>query len=145
MLIGEYKHSIDPKGRITIPSRFRPELDTGFVITKGLDNCLFLYPLVEWEKIDAKLKTLPLTNKTVRSFVRTFFSGAIDSNIDKQGRVLIPQNLRDHAQIEIDKEAVIIGVSNRVEIWSIENWEDYNQDEGLSYEEMAEKMVELGI
>lgn len=145
MLIGEFRHSIDPKGRITIPSKFRDELDEGFVMTKGLDNCLFLYPLCEWEKIESKLKSLPITNKNVRSFVRTFFSGATDANIDKQGRVLIPQNLREHALIEIDKEAVIIGVSTRIEIWSHKNWEDYNEDEGLSYEEMAEKMAELGI
>ncbi len=143
MLIGEFTHSIDPKGRITIPSKFREELSEGFVITKGLDNCLFLYPLEEWDKIETKLKNLPMTNKNVRSFVRTFFSGAEDTNIDKQGRVLLPQNLREHALI--DKEAVIIGVSTRVEIWSKSSWDDYNLNEGLSYEEMAEKMAELGI
>ena len=143
MLIGEFTHSIDPKGRITIPSKFREELSEGFVITKGLDNCLFLYPLEEWDKIETKLKNLPMTNKNVRSFVRTFFSGAEDMNIDKQGRVLLPQNLREHALIE--KEAVIIGVSTRVEIWSKSSWDDYNLNEGLSYEEMAEKMAELGI
>ena len=143
MLIGEFTHSIDPKGRITIPSKFREELSEGFVITKGFDNCLFLYPLAEWDKIETKLKNLPMTNKNVRSFVRTFFSGAEDTNIDKQGRVLLPQNLREHALIE--KEAVIIGVSTRVEIWSKSSWDDYNLNEGLSYEEMAEKMAELGI
>ena len=145
MLIGEYRHTIDPKGRITIPSKFRNDLSEGFVLTKGLDQCLFLYPIDEWTKIESKLKELPMTNRNVRSFIRTFFSGATDSNIDKQGRVLIPQNLREHAQIEIDKEAVIVGLSNRVDIWSQQLWDAYNVDEGLSYEEMAEKMAELGI
>ena len=145
MLIGEFKHSIDSKGRITIPSKFREDLSDGFVMTKGLDNCLFVYPRSEWIKIEEKLKSLPMTNKNVRSFVRTFFSGATDANIDKQGRVLIPQNLRSHALIEIDKEAVIIGVSTRAEIWSSASWDDYNNEEGLSYEEMAEQMAELGI
>lgn len=145
MLIGEFKHSIDSKGRITMPSKFREDLAEGFVMTKGLDNCLFVYPRSEWIKIEEKLKSLPLTNKNARSFVRIFFSGATDASIDKQGRVLIPQNLRNYALIEIDKEAVIIGVSTRAEIWSSASWDDYNNEEGLSYEEMAEQMAELGI
>lgn len=143
MLIGEYRHSLDSKGRMIIPAKFRDELGEEFVMTKGLDNCLFVYPKDEWIKIENKLKNLPMTNKAVRSFVRTFFSGAVDQSLDKQGRVLIPQNLREHSQI--NKEAVVIGVSTRVEIWSTENWDSYNDDEGLSYEEMAEKMTELGI
>lgn len=142
MLIGEYTHNLDPKGRITIPSKFREDLNV-FVMTKGLDNCLFLYPIEQWEKIEDKLKTLPMTNKTVRSFVRTFFSGAIDCTLDKQGRVLIPQNLREYAGIE--DVSVIIGLSDRAEIWSENNWNNYNTEEGLSYEELAEKMSELGI
>jgi len=143
MLIGEYRHSLDPKGRIIIPAKFRDELGDEFVMTKGLDNCLFVYPKDEWIKIENKLKDLPMTNKAARSFVRTFFSGAIDQSLDKQGRVLIPQNLREHSKIL--KDAIVIGVSTRVEIWSAENWDNYNDDEGLSYEEMAEKMTELGI
>ena len=142
MLIGEYYHSLDPKGRVTIPSKFREDLNE-FVMTKGLDECLFLYPNSEWEKIENKLKELPMTNKAVRSFVRTFFSGDCDCAIDKQGRVLIPQNLRDYANIK--DSSVIVGLSNRDEIWSQENWEKYNSEEGLTYEELAEKMSELGI
>lgn len=142
MLIGEYYHSLDPKGRVTIPSKFREDLNE-FVMTKGLDECLFLYPNSEWEKIENKLKELPMTNKAVRSFVRTFFSGACDCAIDKQGRVLIPQNLRDYANIK--DSSVIVGLSNRAEIWSQENWGKYNSEEGLTYEELAEKMSELGI
>lgn len=142
MLIGEYYHNLDPKGRITIPSKFRDDLSV-FVMTKGLDHCLFVYPKEEWEVIEQKLKSLPMTNPSVRSFVRTFFSGAIDCVPDKQGRVLIPQNLRDHANIV--NKTVIVGLSNRAEIWSEEKWHEYNNQEGLSYEELAEKMSELGI
>ena len=101
MLIGEFKHNLDPKGRVTIPSKFREDLSV-FVMTKGLDDCLFLYPKDQWEKIENKLKELPMTNKAVRSFVRTFFSGAVDCELDKQGRVLIAENLRDYADL-IDK------------------------------------------
>ncbi|MBL7575296.1 MraZ protein [Peptoniphilus asaccharolyticus DSM 20463] len=143
MLIGEYRHTLDAKGRVIIPSKFRDELKDNFIITKGLDNCLFIYPKSEWIKIEDKLKELPLTNRDVRSFVRTFYSGAVDESLDKQGRVVIPQSLRNHASIE--KDVVIIGVSTRVEIWSTENWDNYNDSLGLSYEDIAEKMQELGI
>ena len=142
MLIGEFRHNLDPKGRITIPSKFREDLSV-FVMTKGLDDCLFLYPKDQWEKIENKLKELPMTNKAVRSFVRTFFSGAVDCVLDKQGRVLIAENLREYANLE-DK-CVIIGLSNRAEVWSEEKWNRYNEEEALSYEELAEKMSELGI
>lgn len=143
MLIGEFQHSLDNKGRVIIPSKFRDELSEDFVMTKGLDNCLFIYPKNEWEKITNKIKELPMTSKPVRAFVRTFFSGAVDQTLDKQGRILIPQNLREHANIT--KDAVIIGVSTRVEVWSVENWNSYQNAEALSYEDMAEKMAELGI
>lgn len=143
MFIGEYQHSIDTKGRIIIPSKFRGELGYEFVITKGLDNCLFVYPQDEWKVIEDKLKSLPLTNKDARAFIRFFFSGASESNLDKQGRVLIPANLREHSKI--DKDAVVIGVSTRLEIWSKENWESYIDEDNLSYDSIAEKMAELGI
>lgn len=143
MFIGEYQHTIDSKGRIIIPSKFREELGDEFVITKGLDNCLFVYPKDEWEILEDKLKKLPLTNKNARAFVRFFFSGASESNLDKQGRVLIPANLREHSRIE--KDAVIIGVSTRLEIWSREEWEGYIDEDNLSYDSIAETMAELGI
>ncbi len=143
MFIGEYRHSIDKKGRIIIPSKFRDDLSGTFIITKGLDNCLFIYPMNEWNIFEQKLKSLPLTRRDARAFVRFFFSGAIECNLDKQGRVLIPSNLREHAELE--KESVIIGVSNRLEIWSRQVWDAYNQNEDLSYESIAEKMAELGI
>ncbi|SCG83202.1 Protein mraZ [Proteiniborus sp. DW1] len=143
MFIGEYQHSIDSKGRLIVPAKFREGLGDVFIITKGLDNCLFVYPKSEWTILEEKLKLLPLTRKDARAFVRFFFSGATECELDKQGRILIPGNLREHCKI--DKDAVIIGVSNRVEIWSKEEWELYNDDEDLSYESIAEKMAELGI
>lgn len=143
MFIGEYQHSLDNKGRLIVPSKFRDELGDIFIITKGLDNCLFVYPKNEWEILEEKLKLLPLTRKDARAFVRFFFSGATECELDKQGRILIPSNLREHCKI--DKDAVIIGVSTRVEIWSKEEWDLYNDDENLSYEAIAEKMAELGI
>ncbi len=143
MFIGEHQHSLDEKGRIIIPSKFRADLGVEFVMTKGLDNCLFVYPKSEWQILEEKLKTLPLTNKDARAFVRFFFSGASESTLDKQGRVLIPTNLRDHSKL--DKEAVIIGVSTRIEIWSKDQWDNYIDEDNLSYETIAESMAELGI
>ena len=143
MFIGEHQHTLDEKGRIIIPSKFRADLGLEFVMTKGLDNCLFIYPKSEWEILEAKLKTLPLTSKDARAFVRFFFSGASESTLDKQGRVLIPSNLREHSRL--DKEAVIIGVSTRIEIWSKDHWDNYIDEDNLSYESIAESMAELGI
>ncbi|WP_313757213.1 division/cell wall cluster transcriptional repressor MraZ [Tissierella sp.] len=143
MFIGEYQHTLDTKGRIIIPSKFREELGEEFVMTKGLDNCLFVYPKEEWIILEEKLKTLPLTNRDARAFIRFFFAGASEGSLDKQGRVLIPANLREHSKL--DKEAVVIGVSTRMEIWSKEEWDAYNNDDNLSYDSIAEKMAELGI
>lgn len=143
MFIGEYEHSIDAKGRIIIPSKFRENLGESFIITKGLDNCLFAFPKCEWENFELKLKKLPLTSKDARAFVRFFFSGALDCEIDKQGRILISSSLRTHAKLI--KDIKVIGVSDRVEIWSKEQWDLYNEDSNLSYENIAEKMAELGI
>ncbi|WP_427338488.1 division/cell wall cluster transcriptional repressor MraZ [Caloranaerobacter sp. DY30410] len=143
MFIGEYQHSIDKKGRLIIPAKFREDLGDSFILTKGLDNCLFVYPKSEWKVLEEKLKSLPLTRKDARAFVRFFFAGATECELDKQGRILIPSNLRQHCKLV--KDAIIIGVSNRVEIWSKEEWILYNEDEDLSYENIAEKMAELGI
>ena len=143
MFIGEYQHTLDNKGRIIMPSKFRTGLGEDFVITKGLDNCLFVYPKNEWEVIENKLKELPLTNRDARAFVRFFFSGASEVSLDKQGRVLIPANLREHSKLE--KDAIVIGVATRLEVWSKDLWENYNEDDSLSYDNIAEKMAELGI
>lgn len=143
MFIGEYQHNIDSKGRIIIPSKYREDLGEHFVLTKGLDECLFVYSYDEWKALEAKLATLPLTSKDARAFVRFFFAGATECEFDKQGRIVIPSNLREYAQII--KEAVIIGVANRLEVWSKERWVDYNNDDDLSYDAIAEKMSFLGI
>ncbi|WAM35567.1 division/cell wall cluster transcriptional repressor MraZ [Caldicellulosiruptor acetigenus] len=143
MLIGEYKHVVDSKGRIILPSKFREELGERFILTKGLDNCLFGYSLKEWAVLEEKLKKLPLTSKEVRTFLRFFFAGACECEVDKQGRVLIPQNLREYAGIQ--KEVFIIGVMTRIEIWSEDNWLKEMTNENLSVDRIAQKMEELGI
>lgn len=142
MFIGEYQHSLDSKNRIIIPSKIREDLGARFVITKGLDNCLYVYPMNEWENLEIKLKTLPLTSKDARAFVRFFFSGATECEMDKQGRTTIASNLLQYAGIE--KDVVIIGVSNRLEIWGKEGWEEYN-NLNIDFNEIAEKMSQLGI
>lgn len=143
MFMGEYQHSLDNKGRLIIPAKFREVLGETGIMTRGLDNCLFLFPQSEWSVLEEKLKSLPLTKSTARQFVRFFFSGATECELDKQGRIMIPQNLRDYADIE--KDVVVIGVSSRIEIWSRHRWEEYMQQAEESYEEIAENIVELGI
>ena len=142
MLIGEYNHNIDSKGRLILPSKFRTELGDRFIVTKGFDGCLYGYSVEEWKAIEEKIKTLPLvTGKDARNFTRFFFSSAIECEIDSQGRILISQNLREFAQLQ--KEVVIIGVSSRIEIWSKEKWDEYNKSQDS--EDIAEKMTFLGI
>ena len=141
MLIGEYEHSLDAKGRLIMPSKLRQDIGEKFIITKGLDGCLFVFSQNEWNNFETKLKTLPLSDKNARNFVRFFLSGATECEIDKQGRFLIPSNLRVVAKLE--KEAIIIGVGTRLEIWNKEIWEQC--DENISAEEIAENMANLGI
>ncbi len=142
VFIGEYQHAIDNKNRIIVPSKFRDELGDAFILTKGLDGCLYIYTLNEWKNLEAKLGKLPLTNRDARAFVRFFFSGANEINVDKQGRALVPQNLLEYASIT--KEIISIGVSSRIEIWSKEKWKEYNESE-INMDEIAEKMSELLI
>ncbi|NLX90100.1 MAG: division/cell wall cluster transcriptional repressor MraZ [Firmicutes bacterium] len=141
MLIGEFNHTLDNKGRVIVPSRFREELQDRFIITRGLDSCLFAYPMEEWNNLERKLKTMPFTRAEARAFMRLFFSGASEVELDKQGRILIPPILREHA--ELNKEVTFIGVSNRAEIWSKEKWEEYSNKSNLSYEQVAEKMIDF--
>ena len=143
MFSGTYHHNIDSKGRIIIPSKFREELGTGFVLTKGLDHCLFLFPMSEWINFRDKLKSVPLSSREGRAFTRYFFANAVVCEMDKQGRLNIPSVLRAHAHV--DKEVVSIGVDSRIEIWSREEWEKYNQSPELDSELIAEKMEGLGI
>lgn len=141
MLMGEFQHTLDEKGRLTMPSRFREKLGETFIVTRGLDNCLFVYPLSEWQALENKLKSLPMTQANARSFVRFLFSGATDCSLDRQGRILIPPNLREHARLE--RDAVVIGVSNRVEIWSKQEWERYAEEAEKSFETIAEQLADL--
>lgn len=141
LFIGEYTHTIDEKGRLIMPSKFREELGANFIVTKGLDGCLFVYSKEEWANLEEKLKTLPFTSRDARAFNRFLFAGAIECEIDKQGRILISQNLRDAAKLT--KDVIIIGVGTRLEIWSKEVWEDYCNNEDVSPEDIAEKMSDL--
>jgi MraZ protein len=141
MFMGEYQHSLDDKGRIIIPAKFRDALGSSFVITRGLDNCLFVYPNEEWATMESKLKALPLMKSDARAFTRFFLSGATECELDKQGRANLPANLREHAQLT--QQAVVIGVSNRVEIWSKERWDAYAKQSEESFDEIAEKLVDF--
>lgn len=143
MLIGEYEHSLDAKGRLIMPAKIREDIGEKFIVTKGLDGCLFGFSQNEWANFEEKLKTLPLTNKNARDFVRFFLSGATECDIDKQGRFLIAGNLREYAQME--KEVVIIGVGTRIEIWNKQKWSEYNSEDNISAETIAENMTMLGI
>ena len=142
MLIGEFEHSLDAKGRLIMPAKLREAIGDKFVVTKGLDGCLFAFSIEEWSNFEEKLKSLPLSNRNSREFTRFFLSGATECEIDKQGRFLIPTNLRETATLQ--KEVVIIGVGTRIEIWDKEKWNSYN-DENISVEDIAENMTMLGI
>ena len=141
MLIGEYEHTIDAKGRLSMPSKLRRDMGEAFIVTKGLDGCLFAFSQDEWKNFETKLKSLPLSDKNARNFVRFFLAGATECEIDKQGRFLIPSNLREARKLE--KEAIIIGVGTRLEIWNKQIWE--SKDEEISADEIAENMTMLGI
>ena len=143
MLIGEYEHSLDAKGRLIMPAKLRQDMGDKFIVTKGLDGCLFAFSQNEWLNFETKLKALPLSDKNARNFVRFFLSGATECEIDKQGRFLIANNLREYANME--KEVIIIGVGTRIEIWNREKWNKYNSDENISADSIAENMTMLGI
>ena len=138
MFMGEYRHTIDDKGRIIIPSKFRTELGDSFVVTRGLENCLFVYSLVEWNKIVDKLKTLPFTKKDARNFTRFFLSGATITELDKQGRANILAPLIDYASLE--KDCIIIGVNDRLEIWSKSKWEEFFNANSDQLSDIAENL-----
>lgn len=141
--MGEFQHNIDTKGRMIVPAKFREGLGESFVLTRGLDQCLFAYPMDEWKLLEEKLKKLPLTKKDARTFTRFFFSGAVECEVDKQGRINIPQPLRKYSKIE--KECIVIGVSNRVEVWAKDTWDDYVSDSEESFEELAENLMDFDI
>lgn len=141
MFMGEYSHSIDTKGRLIMPSKFREMLGEQFVVTKGLDGCLFVYDQNEWTAFEEKLKSLPITNKDARKFVRFFLAGAAEMTVDKQGRILLPTVLREFAEIVSD--AVLVGVGSRIEIWSKERWDGISEYDDM--DDIAEHMADLGL
>lgn len=143
MFMGEFQHSIDEKGRMIIPAKFRDTLGANFIITRGLDNCLFVYPNEDWTALEQKLKALSLMKSDARAFTRFFFSGATECELDKQGRVNIPNSLREHARL--DKDCIVIGVSNRMEIWDKETWNGYAKQSQESFNEIAEKLVDFSF
>ncbi len=143
MLMGEYRHSLDDKGRVFVPAKLRQGLGDSFVVTKGLDHCLFMFPLGEWEALKRRLEQLPLTRSDARAFVRFIFAGASECELDRQGRILLPAPLREYAGIQ--REVVFIGVGSRAEIWSADRWQAYQGETESSYEEKAEKLADMGI
>lgn len=143
MFMGEFQHNIDAKGRLIVPSKLREQLGEKFVVTRGMDGCLFGYPLTEWSQLEEKLSSMPLSKKDTRSFVRFFYSAATECEIDKQGRINIPTTLRDHA--ELVKSCVVIGVANRIEIWSEEKWRKFAAETEENFDEIAETMIDFGF
>jgi len=143
MLIGEYLYSIDHKKRLSIPSKLRKELGKKIVITRGIEKCLVLYPLEEWGKLAKKLESLPTSQVDVRGFVRIMFSGAVDVGFDKLGRILIPDYLKEYALLK--KNVFIIGLSNRIEIWDKNKWQDFRKKTETAVGDIAERLSELGV
>ena len=143
MFIGEYKHNLDEKGRMAVPKKFREELKGGAVITRGLDNCLFLYTKKEWEKLAEKLASLPFSQAKSRAFSRLMLAGAMDVEVDKQGRIVLPEYLRTFAGLK--KTAVVAGLYNRLEIWDQEKWVEYTTKTEKESNEIAEQMADLGV
>lgn len=144
MLIGEYTHTLDEKKRISLPSKFRKELGKKVVVTHGLDNCLFLYPLKEWEKISEKLGNLSIGQADTRGFNRIMLAGAVELDVDAIGRVLIPEFLREFADMKEGK-AVFAGVHSRVEVWDESRWKAYKTKVLKQADQLAEKLGEIGV
>jgi MraZ protein len=142
MFLGEYTHTIDEKGRLTIPARFRGELAAGLVVTRGMDRCLTLYPMAEWNRLAQRVSELPVADRRARTLRRLVFGGAADVVPDKQGRVLIPPNLREYAKL--DGEVIITGLHNYVEVWNLEAWNEEREQVEQEREEVRQ-WAELGI
>lgn len=143
MFIGEYSHNLDDKGRLAIPKKFRTKLNRGAVVTRGLDNCLFLYTHEEWQKLAEKLADLPFSQAKARAFARLMLAGAMDVSLDKQGRVILPDYLRKYASLK--KSIVVAGLYSRLELWDADVWQKYKTKTETESESIAEEMFELGI
>ena len=143
MFMSQYNHTIDAKGRVIIPAKFREKLGETFVVTKGLDGCLYGYAREEWSAFEEKLGTLPITNKNSRQFTRFFLAGAAECELDKQGRILIPSVLREFAGL--DKDVVLVGVASKIEIWSKERWDESNGEYETNMDDIAMNLESLGF
>lgn len=143
MFIGEYRHTIDTKKRLALPAKFRKELGKTVIITRGLDNCLIIYPLKEWQVMSDKLGKLPLSQTEARGFARVMLSGAMSVGLDRLGRILIPEYLKDYANLK--KNVVVCGLYNRLEIWDAQSWKVYEKKMEKGVEDLASKLKELGI
>ncbi len=141
--MGEYQHGLDDKARLTIPAKFREELGSTFIVTRGLDRCLFVYPQKDWETLETKMRAMPLTRPDARQFIRFFFSGAAECELDKQGRIVLPGNLREYASI--NKDCVVIGVGARVEIWDQTIWKSYTENVENQFSDLAASLVDLDL
>ncbi len=143
MFIGEYQHTIDEKGRLALPTKFRAAFKEGAVVTRGLDNCLFVYPMKDWKELVAKLAALPISKANTRAFARLMLAGAMDVRLDKQGRVVLPDYLQKYAGLA--KKAIVAGLYNRLEIWETAKWEKYKAETEKDSTDIAEALGELGV
>ena len=143
MLIGEYKHTLDPKKRLSVPSKWRKDLGKKLIVTRGLDNCLFVYPQKEWQKITEKIGQLPLGQADTRSFNRFFLSGAVEVEVDSVGRILVPDFLKDFAHLDL--KVVLAGIHDRVEIWDEKQWTEYKTQIESQADALAEKLGQIGV
>lgn len=143
MLIGEYNHTLDTKKRLAVPAKMRKELGEKSILTKGLNNCLSLYPLSQWQKLTEKLGQLPVGQADTRAFLRTMFAGAVEVELDQLGRILVPEYLKNYAGLK--QRAVIVGLNDRLEIWDSERWENYKKEVEKNTDMIAEKLGELGL
>jgi MraZ protein len=143
MFMGEYHHNLDAKGRLIVPAKFREQLGTSFVLTRGMDGCLFGYPEAEWQKLQEKVAQLPLTKKDARTFVRFLYSAATECELDRQGRINVPKPLMQHA--ELSKACVLVGVSNRIEIWGEDRWNSFAEGAEENFDEISENLMDFGL
>ena len=143
MFLGEYHHTVDPKGRVAVPAKFRKQLGSEVVVTRGLDNCLFIYPVHEWQRLAERLASLPLSQANSRAFARLMLAGAMEVGVDKQGRIMLPDYLRQYASVQ--KKVVLAGLYNRLELWDTEAWEEYREGAEENSSAIAEAMHDLGV
>lgn len=143
MFLGEYRHATDAKGRLTVPARFRSELESGVVVTRGYEPCLVLYPLTEWSRLADKVAQLPMASRVVRSYGRLVFGGAFEVSLDSMGRMLIPAFLREHAGIT--EEAVVVGLNTHIEIWSPERWQQTFERDSANLDDILAEVTRLGL